>query len=231
MTALSAAPSRKPLSFAARSLGVPPRAQSLVAHHGYPRRRCRVFHTWNLSALPPSTHPLASVSRSRQSTGPSPSDAPFEQPRRRCSRQRSGAFCSDSVQEYRAPIRLLAPHRLNFAGAYIHTYRKTDLLGPPADDTRPPWVTHIPSPPCRPRTAWCAGVEPCAFAPIVRGATIPRLRPTGSSSGSLPSITTRRFSASPPDPASRRASCPPEFPMSVAPGRPIRVPACAVVPQ
>jgi hypothetical protein len=42
------------------------------------------------------------------------------------------------------------------------------------------------------------------------GSTIPHLGPTGSSVGWLPSITTRWFSASPSDPTSRWAPCPPE---------------------
>src|SRR5215510_3038425 len=42
------------------------------------------------------------------------------------------------------------------------------------------------------------------------GSTIPHLWPTGSSVGWLPLITTRWFSASPSDPTSRRAPCPPK---------------------
>src|SRR5262249_8334011 len=42
------------------------------------------------------------------------------------------------------------------------------------------------------------------------GSTMPHLGPTGSSVGWLPSITTRWFSASPSDPTSRWAPCPPE---------------------
>ena len=42
------------------------------------------------------------------------------------------------------------------------------------------------------------------------GSTIPHLRPTGSSSGSLPSITTRWFSSSPSDSTSRWTPCPPK---------------------
>jgi hypothetical protein len=42
------------------------------------------------------------------------------------------------------------------------------------------------------------------------GSTIPHLRPTGSSSGSLPSITTRWSSSSPSDSTSRWTPCPPK---------------------
>ena len=42
--------------------------------------------------------------------------------------------------------------------------------------------------------------------------TLPPLWPTGSSSGWLPSIPARSFSAGPSDSASRRTPCPPRFP-------------------
>jgi hypothetical protein len=78
------------------------------------------------------------------------------------------------------------------------------------DDTRPPWVTHLSSPPCRPHTPWCDGEEPTRLRLHSAGSTIPRLGPTGSSSGWLPLITTRWCSASPSDPPSREAPCPPK---------------------
>ena len=79
-----------------------------------------------------------------------------------------------------------------------------------SDDTRPPWVTHMSSPPCRPHTPWYDGGEPNCLRLHSAGSTIPRLWPTGSSGGWLPSITTRWFSASPSDPPSREAPCPPK---------------------
>ena len=80
----------------------------------------------------------------------------------------------------------------------------------PSDDTRPPWVTHMSSPPCRPHTPWYDEEEPNCLRLHSAGSTIPRLGPTGSSGGWLPSITTRWFSASPSDPPSREAPCPPK---------------------
>jgi hypothetical protein len=73
----------------------------------------------------------------------------------------------------------------------------------PLDDTRPPWVTHVSSPPCRPHTPWCGEEEPKRLRPHSAGSTIPRLWPTGSSAGWLPLITTRWFSSSPSDLTSR----------------------------
>jgi len=80
-----------------------------------------------------------------------------------------------------------------------------------SDDTRPPWVTHMSSPPCRPHTPGYDGGEPNCLRLHRAGSTIPRLGPTGSSGGWLPSITTRWFSASPSDPPSREAPCPPKY--------------------
>jgi hypothetical protein len=78
-----------------------------------------------------------------------------------------------------------------------------------SDDTRPPWVTHRSSPPCRPHTPWDDGEAPKCRRLHSAGSTIPRLGPTGSSGGWLPLMTTRWFSASPADPPSREAPCPP----------------------
>ena len=79
------------------------------------------------------------------------------------------------------------------------------------DHTRPPWVTHMSSPPCRPHTPWYDGEEPECLRLHSAGSTIPRLWPTGSSARWLPLITTRWFSASPSDPPSREAPCPPKY--------------------
>ena len=48
------------------------------------------------------------------------------------------------------------------------------------------------------------------------GSTIPRLWPTGSSSGWLPSITTRWYSSSPSDSTSRWTPCPPVVSMTAS---------------
>ena len=48
------------------------------------------------------------------STGPSPSGWSFGPTSVAAQWWRSGTFCSDPVREYLAPIRLLAPHRLEF---------------------------------------------------------------------------------------------------------------------
>ena len=78
-----------------------------------------------------------------------------------------------------------SPFRLRVPQYPDHTF--------PLDDTRPPWVTHVSSPPCRPQTPWCDEEEPYAFALVVRARPFPvfgrpvhpwaralRLRPGGS---------------------------------------------------
>ena len=94
------------------------------------------------------------------------------------------------------------PCRLQVSPALDQTCR--------ADKTRSPWGTRASSPPCRPHTPWCAGVEPSAFASIVQARPFPILgRPVHRWDGSH-SMTTRWFSASPSDPTSRWAPCPPK---------------------
>lgn len=73
-----------------------------------------------------------------------------------------------------------------------------------------PGSPHASSPPCRPHTPWCDGEEPRRLRLHSAGSTIPHLWPTGSSLGQPPSITTRWCSASPSDPPSREAPCPPK---------------------
>lgn len=131
-----------------------------------------------LSNLPLPTHQFPASPHSQQSTGPSPSDGPFERAGAAAPvcRQRSEAFCFDLVPEYYSPIRFLAPLRPELhPQAYIRTYRPGGFrpmfvfpVFPPfrlrvsqyldhtfrPDDTRPPWVTHASSPPCRPQTPW-----------------------------------------------------------------------------
>ena len=78
-----------------------------------------------------------------------------------------------------------SPFRLRVPQYPDHTF--------PLDDTRPPWVTHVSSPPCRPQTPWCDEEEPYAFALVLRARPFPvfgrpvhpwaralRLRPGGS---------------------------------------------------
>ena len=70
------------------------------------------------------------------------------------------------------------PFRLRVSHDFDHTYR--------LDDTRSPWVTRASSPPCRPHTPWCDGVEPSAFASIVQARPFPILgRPVHLWDGSL----------------------------------------------
>ena len=123
----------------------------------------------------------------------------FNPPETRAARHAlSASLTSDVCLLGCPPFRLRVPHHLDL------TFR--------SDDTRPPWVTRVSSPPCRPHTPWCDGVEPMRLRPNSAGSTIPHLWPTGSSSGWLPSITTRWFSSCPSDPTSRWAPCPPKFP-------------------
>ena len=68
----------------------------------------------------------------------------------------------------------------------------------------------LSSPPCRPHTPWYARGEPQRLRLHSTGSTIPQLGPTGSSAGSLPSSTTRWFSAHPSDSTSRWTPCPPK---------------------
>src|SRR3954451_20395951 len=89
--------------------------QRLRSPCGSPPCRRRVFRIANLSALPPCTHPLltrASLGDAATQHGAFPLRSAFWiRPASPLVRQRSGAFCSDPVPEYLAPIRLLAPLR------------------------------------------------------------------------------------------------------------------------
>jgi hypothetical protein len=143
---------------------------------------------------------------------------------RRGTRPRSAGLCCAGVREYYSPLRLLAPHRGEFRSRLYPTLTPWGLqvalcipCCPPfrlrvshdcdhtfsVDDTRPPWVTYLSSPPCRPHTPWCDGEEPSCLRLHSAGSTIPHLWPTGSSVGWLPLITTRWCSASPSDLTSR----------------------------
>src|ERR1700752_3796244 len=79
-----------------------------------PRCRRRVFRRANLSALPSSTHQVF-IPRPRHTVRGLPPPVGLLEPTGVAARWwRSGTFCSDPVQEYLAPIRLLPPHRPEF---------------------------------------------------------------------------------------------------------------------
>ena len=122
-------------------------------------------------------------------------------------------------------------HRIgrNFARAYIRTYRRVApgwalhslLLALssasysshtcPLDDTRSrlPLLDALPHRVARTHLG-ATGRNPNAFAPIVRARPFPVFGRPVHLPGLLPLITTRWFSSSLSDPASRRAPCPPE---------------------
>ena len=165
------------------------------------------------------------------STGPSPSGRSFGSDRRHCS---SG---SDPGPFALTPFLSTSPrsdswHRFGrtFACAYIRPYHRGLQAGLcvacfspfrlrvshdsshtfPMDDTRPPWVTDaLPHRVARTHLG-ATGWNPCAFAPRLRARPFPVFGRPVHRSGSLPLITTRWFSSSLSDPASRRAPCPPE---------------------
>src|SRR3954463_691051 len=166
-------------------------------------------------------------------------------------RRRSGAFCSDPVPEYLAPIRLLAPLRSEFrlrlypslpseaSGRALRclflalSSASVALFQPYLPDGRYQaslgyWRS---SPPCRPHTPWCDGVEPMCLRPHSAGSTIPRLRPTGSSLEIAPVDYDPVVLLKPFGPRLATGALPSRASSMVAPGRPIRVPAFAVVPH
>jgi hypothetical protein len=153
--------------------------------------------------------PVSDRSAAQQSARPSPSAGPFGSDGIAAQGRDPWAFALPMFLSHTP--RSDSWHRLgwNFASASIHTYHPM-VTTYRMDDTRPPWVTHASSPPCRPHTPWYDEEEPKRLRHHSAGSTIPRLWPTGSSVGWLPSMTTRWFSASPSDPPSREAPCPPE---------------------
>ena len=157
-----------------------------------------------LSNLPLPTHHFGTLLHFQQSTGPSPCVGPFGHDAAATHWLRSKAFCSDLVHEYYSPLRILAPHRSKFRLSLISAptsgwlqgqdhfppFRLRVYLYPvhtfPSDNTRPPWVTHDSSPPCRPHTPWFDREEPCAFASIVQARPYPIFgRPVHLRDGSL----------------------------------------------
>src|SRR3954465_15585161 len=175
--------------------------------------------------------PARRASTLPHSTGPSPSGRPFGSDRRRRSSgsdpgpfaltpflstlprsdswHRFGRnFACASIRPYPRGLQAglfvacFSPFRLRVSHDSGHTF--------PMDDTRPPWVTDaLPHRVARPHLG-ATGRNPGAFAPIVRARPFPVFGRPVHRSGSLPLITTRWFSSSLSDPASRRAPCPPE---------------------
>src|SRR3982751_2542627 len=186
------------------------------------------------------------------STGPSPSGRSFGSDRRRCS---SG---SDPGRFALTPFLSTSPrsdswHRFGrtFACAYIRPYPRGLQAGLcvacfspfrlrvshdsshtfPLDDTRPPWVTDaLPHRVARTHLG-ATGWNPCAFAPIVRARPFPVFGRPVHRSGSLPLITTPGVLPKPFGPRLAAGALPSRASSMVAPGRPIRVPAFAVVPH
>ena len=175
--------------------------------------------------------PARRASTLPHSTGPSPSGRPFGSDRRR--RSSGGDPGPFALTPFLSTLpRSDSWHRFgrNFACAYIRPYPRGLQAGLcvacfspfrlrvshysshtfPMDDTRSPWVTDaLPHRVARTHLG-ATGWNPCAFAPIVRARPFPVFGRPVHRSGSLPLITTRWFSSSLSDPASRRAPCPPE---------------------
>jgi hypothetical protein len=108
--------SRKPLSLPAPSWShrwtSPPMMVSSVVPQS-PHCGGWVFHTGNCPPLRPLLTASGPGSRSGKH-GAFPLCPAFWAEQRRCTRQRSAAFCSDGVPEYHTPLRLLAAPRLEF---------------------------------------------------------------------------------------------------------------------
>lgn len=203
-----------------------------------------------LSNLPVPTHRFPHVSLAQQSTGPSPSARPFAS---------GGAAAPGSGPRPFAVASFLSNmprsdswHRVgrNFARADSRAYRSVASgrgLCSPLPALSSAGVPRFR--PSRPFGRYQVALGHPRLFPTVSsahtvvrwggtmrlrlhsaGSTIPHLGPTGSSWGCLPSITTRWFSASPSDPTSRWAPCPPESCERVASGPPWLCPAFAFVP-
>ena len=106
---------------------------------------------------------------------------------------------------YHAAVRLLTQYHLPLRFSLIGSL----IAVPPASYLSSPEVTRCSSVPCHPQTPWCGGANEKRLRLHSAGSTSPHLWPTGSSSGQPRSITARYFFSCPPDPASRRAPCPP----------------------
>ena len=161
--------------------------------------------------------PLLRRSTLPHSTGPSPSDRPFGRDRRR----HSPVTIRSLLAPHRPELRLrLYPHlppggsRPGFAFPVARPFvcECRTIPAIPAPWTIPGLPESLDALPHRvARTHLGAtGRNPNAFAPIVRARPFPVFGRPVHLPGLLPLITTRWFSSSLSDPASRRAPCPPE---------------------
>src|ERR1700752_5353192 len=158
-----------------------------------PRCRRRVFRTANLSALPSCTY-QAFIPRPRHTVRGLPPPVGLLDPTGVAARWwRSGTFCSDPVQEYLAPIRLLAPHRPEFRlRLYPHLPVTGFRLGF-ASPVSPPFVWEFPNLPAIPCLRTIPGLPESLtlFPPVssahtlVRRSGTMRLRPHSAASTML----------------------------------------------
>ncbi len=173
--------------------------------------------------------PLLRRSTLPHSTGPSPSDRPFGRDRRRHSpvtirsllfRLRSRVPCPDptpgtasvgtSLTLISAPTAGWLQAGLPVARPFVCECRTIPAIPTPwTIPGLPELLDALPHRVARTHLG-ATGRNPNAFAPIVRARPFPVFGRPVHLPGLLPLITTRWFSASLSDPASRRTPCPPE---------------------
>lgn len=109
-----------------------------VALLQFPQPRGWVFLIGNYPSLLRLLAAHRATTHSQQSMGPSPSGTPFEHTSAAAPRQRSESFCSDPVQEYYSPIRILAWYQPKLRSRlYSHL---------PPGGSRPTFVFSVPHP-------------------------------------------------------------------------------------
>ena len=212
--------------------------------------RRRVFRIANLSALPPCTPPRVARRRCHTARGLPPPVGRLD-PTGVAARPAAIRAFSLTLFLSTSP-RSDSWHRFgrNFACAYIRPYHRGLQAGLcvacfspfrlrvshysshtfPMDDTRPPWVTELfPTVSSAHTLVRRGGAH--ALRPQSAGLTIPRLRPTGSSLGIAPVVYDPVVLLKPFGPRLAAGALPSRASSMVAPGRPIRVPAFAVVPH